>query len=1068
MDRPFSAYRKELQSKLATGVAREHTYRPTLQQLLQQLGGKDITVLNEAQQVQHNAPDFTIHRKGIPIGYVECKDIGTDLDAAERSRQLQRYRKAFNNLLLTDYLSFRWYVGGEHKTTVRLGAVTPAGSVQTAPSELHPETLFLNFFQPATLEIRTSRQLARHMASRAQLFKETMASILREERDRGTFRALCEKLKKEMIVDLTDEAFADIYAQTAAYALFAARCLTYNNGQRGFSKGDAVLGSTTDLLSHFFAKIAGKKTDKRLTWIVDELFQLLAGDWFGEILQDLRGGGETEDPVVYFYEYFLREYDPTLKVEKGVFYTPKPVVQYIVRSVDALLDSHFGLSDGLADQQRVTYSAVINGKPEERSTGRVLVLDPATGTGTFLREVIALIRERVLAQGMAGAWPEFARTHLLERLYGFELLVAPYTMCHLKLKMELAIGDHGVTLKDWQRFNVYLTNTLAEPAKKPSALWQADPITAEAKLADDVKRDVPVMVVLGNPPYSRNSSNTGDWIKELLRPKSGADPKMDYYSVDGAPLGERQPGSLQDDYVKFIRFAQHRIDQTGEGVLAFVTNRAYLNNITFRGMRESLMQSFSEIYVLDLHGDAYLSSSAPDDVKDQNVFDIQQGVAIGLFVKRKGTGGKPAKVFHAELWGPRAVKYDWLSRHASDVTEWTEVHPASPWYMFVPGADDHAGEFTAWHSLKQDIFLEQTAAMQTCRDRITIHRSKQAVMDFVQAFVQMSPEDARNHYKAGKDSRGWKVHLAQQSIRETGISPEFVQPVAFRPYDVRFTYYNHRSRGFVCRPVFKVMQHMIHGPNLGLVTARQVAGDEFNHVLITSHVCTHRLLFDRIGSAYMFPLYIYNGGMGRQPNLCQRFVRFVAKRLNLVWTADGRGDGSTAFGPEDLLYYMYAFLHSPNYRTRYLSALKVDFPRIPVTSRPALFWRLVALGDRLAQLHLMRQHGRDLPGFPVLGMNRVDTIRSRLRGGKLWINKRQYFSDFKEEVWRFMQCGYRPLDKWLKERKNKVLSVRDIYHFRRMHGAIAATMQLMQQIDEVFSEHGGWPLADDTDTQGDG
>ncbi len=1058
----FRAYRKDLQGKLATGQAGEHTYRPALQQQLQALGGKSRMVLNEAKQVQHNAPDFTIQRDGVPIGYVECKDIGTDLDVVERSNQLKRYRAAFNNLLLTDYLEFRWYVGGERRSSVRIGAVSRTGRITAATSEIDPRSFFRRFFELSTPEIRTAAQLAKHMAGKAQLFRDVMASILIEEQGEGRFRAMYEKLKAELIPDLTESAFADIYAQSAAYGLFAARCLTFVNGESTFSKDDALGVPTTRLLNHFFDYIAGNWADPRLTWIVDELAALLAGRWFGAILAEFRGNGKDEDPVVHFYEKFLRQYDETLQLQRGVFYTPTPVVKYIVASVDVLLKGHFDLSDGLADKQMVSHTVEANGKRQEQRVHRVLILDPATGTGTFLRHVIAHIRDHVVARGMAGIWPSYVHEHLFSKLYGFELLVAPRAICHLRLALELQSGSHGVKLDASQRFQVYLTNALAEPSKTGSMLFDPDPVVAEAKGADGVKRDTPLMVIMGNPPYARNSLNKGRWISDLLKGKEGGEVNHEssYYSADGSPIRERQSGSLQDDYVKFIRLAQHKIDQTGEGILAFVTNHAYLTNITFRGMRESLLYSFSEIYVLDLHGNAQQAANVPRGVKDNNVFDIQQGTCIGLFVKRKGGNAGLARVFHADLWGERDLKYRWLSTNDSSSTEWSEVHPRRPWYFLVPpsGTGTFAEEYNRWSSLSSDIMQQWTSAMQTCRNHITIHDSRQALMAFLREFVSMAPEEARITFNTGKDSRDWQVRRAQNAVKETGMSSRLVQPVLYRPYDVRYTYYTHSSRSFICQPVFKVMQHMIHGPNIALVTVRQVAENRFSHVILADKIVPGRLTTSNKGAAYIFPLYLYNGAMGRLTNISSRFVRHAACRLSLLWIPDGRGDGDHTFGPEDLLFYIYACLHSPQYRSRYLWELKVDFPRIPVTDQPKLFWRLVALGDRLGQLHLMREYGSDQPGFPVPGTNIVESVSNRYRDNKVLINRRQYFGSVKEDVWTFMQCGYRPMQKWLKERQGKTLTVDDVFHFSCMHASIAETMQLMKQIDAAIAEHGGWPL----------
>ncbi len=499
------SYRNEIQSKLASGVATEHTYRPTLQNLLQELAGNAIAILNEAQQVRHNAPDFTIRQGGVPIGYIECKDLDADLDSIERSIQLRRYRKAFHNLILTDYLEFRWYVHGTRRAQLRLG-IKQGSRIRRHRSHLSAATFFKGFFRSATVEINTPAELATQMAAKAQLIRETMVSIMAEESatTQGPFRAMCMKLQEELIPDLQDADFADIYAQSAAYGLFAARCLTYGDGRSVFSREHALGVPTTPLLHHLFSGIVGPFADPRLTWIVDDLVQLLAGEHFGDFLRDFTAEGIGKDPVVHFYELFLGEYDPQLRVQRGVFYTPRPVVQYIVRSIDSLLKTKLALPEGLADQQTVSYKPA---DEEQVQSSKVLILDPATGTGTFLREVIVHIRTNLESRGLAGAWPDFVQRHLLDRLIGFELLVTPYAICHLKLALELGRPPLPVALNIGQRFRVYLTNTLLEAAGKITGIFPADPVAAEALEAARAKSHVRIRVVLGNPPYSVESLN---------------------------------------------------------------------------------------------------------------------------------------------------------------------------------------------------------------------------------------------------------------------------------------------------------------------------------------------------------------------------------------------------------------------------------------------------------------------------------------------------------------------------------------------------------------------------------
>ena len=434
-----------------------------------------------------------------------------------------------------------------------------------------------------------------------------------------------------LIGDLTPIDFADMQAQTAAYGLFAARC-RHQPGSGPFTRQSAIFAETTPLLRDVFGRIAGPGIDSRIAWVVDDLARLLDRADMSAILAAFGSRTVEQDPVVHFYEDFLAAYDPELREMRGVYYTPEPVVSYIVRSVDLLLRERFGLVNGLADTEKSTVDLPGG---EQKESPRVLILDPSAGTGTFLREVISTIRATIENKGLAGAWPDYVRHHLLPRLFGFELLMAPYAICHLNLALEITGAETGAAMPYEERLNVFLTNSLEEPHETSTGqlLLLAHALAQESASADAVKRDKPVMVVLGNPPYSGHSANTGQWIRDLLRGKDGIETTGSYFQVDGGPLRERNPKWLNDDYVKFIRYAQRRIERTGEGVLAFVTNHSYLDNPTFRGMRQSLMDTFDEIYLLDLHGNSKKKERAPDGGEDENVFDIQQGVAIGLFVK---------------------------------------------------------------------------------------------------------------------------------------------------------------------------------------------------------------------------------------------------------------------------------------------------------------------------------------------------------------------------------------------------------------------------------------------------
>ena len=1067
------AYVKDVRRIRETGQATEHSYRSSLATLIETLGGQGVSALNEPRQVECGAPDFIVERNGVPVGHIECKDIGVHLNEVVDSEQLKRYRDGLPNLILTDYLEFRWYVEGTLRESASLGRLS-GGDVITYDSAGARRVLALldAFFAADLPYINTPRDLAVRMAAKARLLRDGINLILAQEGASGPLHDLLKAYRDVLISDLPPDDFADLQAQTAAYGLFAASC-RHEPGAGPFTRQSAVFTETTPFLRDLFGRIAGTGIDPRIAWIVDDLARLLDRADMSAILADFGGRGVEEDPVVHFYEDFLAAYDPDLREMRGVYYTPEPVVSYIVRSADRLLRDRFNLADGLADTDKITVETP-DGEREE--SPRVLILDPAVGTGTFIREVIATIRTTITAKGLAGAWPDYVREHLLPRLFGFELLMAPYAICHLKLGLEIAGADARFAMPDGERLNVFLSNTLEEAHETlpGQPLLLAHEIAREAASADAVKREKPVMVVLGNPPYSGHSANKGRWIRDLLRGKDGTERTGSYFHVDGEPLGERNPKWLNDDYVKFIRFAQWRIEQTGEGILGFVTNHSYLDNPTFRGMRRSLMDTFDEIYLLDVHGNSKRNERAPDGGNDENVFDIQQGVAIGLFVKRADGGFGPARVFHADLWGERESgrdggKYGWLAANDMETTQWAELTPKSPRYLFVPRDETLAEEYETGWSVSE-VFPVNSVGIVTARDKISIQWTPEEMRRIASDFVELPVEEARVRYRLGKDSQDWKIPLAQDDVRSHADIDSQVAPILYRPFDRRFTFYSGKSGGFICRPRPQVMRHMLTGPNVGLCVGRagQVIGSTTWDVCYVSTSLSDFNLFRRGGNC-LFPLHTYptpeqsEVGMTREPNLGAEFIEALGSGIGLEFVPNGPGDLETSVGPEDVFNYIYAVLHSPEYRRRYADFLKSDFPRVPLTSNRALFTALVGLGQRLASLHLMEADGADQPAFPIAGNNQVSKLRyappASSAPGRVFINSGQYFEGVTPETWAFTIGGYRPAEKWLKDRKGRVLEFDDITHYRRVCAALAETPRIMSRIDQQIESYGGWPLA---------
>ncbi len=549
----FEKYLEDIQKELNTGVAREHAYRPALKELLQSLE-PNLQATNEPRRSSVGAPDYIVTRANVPLGYMEAKDLGEDLRKAERSEQLKRYRGAFSNLILTDYLEFRHYIDGEKKTEARIAEESGGKLRPDKEGQKEVERLLRGFLAHEAPIVGTPRELAERMAAQAREIRTLIAATFRQEGEKGQLHTQLSAFRKTLIPGLEPEAFADMYAQTIAYGLFAARTTT--NDAQNFSRRTAGwdLPRTNPFLRNLFNEIAGPGLDDRVAWIVDDLAELLRRSDMAAILTDFGRRTRREDPVVHFYETFLAAYDPKMRESRGVYYTPEPVVSYIVRSVDAVLKTKFKRSAGLADPN-------------------TLILDPATGTATFLYYIVRHIHESLQAQGQGGTWSAYVRDELLPRLFGFELLMAPYTVAHMKLG--ILLGELGYDFGGDERLRVYLTNTLEEGFHPEETFGFAEFIADEADAAASIKKDEPIEVIIGNPPYSGISANSGEWIAGLIDA---------YKQLDGKPLGERKHW-LNDDYVKFIRFGQWRVEKTGQGILAFITNHGYLDNPTFRGMR---------------------------------------------------------------------------------------------------------------------------------------------------------------------------------------------------------------------------------------------------------------------------------------------------------------------------------------------------------------------------------------------------------------------------------------------------------------------------------------------------
>ncbi len=1064
----FKDYLAQIEHAYKAGNATEHTHRPALKSLLEAFQ-PGITATNEPKRIKCGAPDYIITRKDVPLGFVEAKDIGVSLGDTESSEQLKRYRDGLANLILTDYLEFRWYVSGELRLTACLAKPQANGKLRAeAEGTQQLAELLQSFFAENIPVISSPKELAVRMAALARLIRSIIGKTFAEEGEHGALHEQMDGFRKVLLHDLTPEQFGDMYAQTICYGLFAARC---NSTGLHFTRTHAAydLPKTNPFLRKLFAHIAGPELDERIVWVVDNLAELLNRADIAAILQDFGRATRQEDPVVHFYETFLGAYDQKMREARGVYYTPEPVVSYIVRSVDAILKKDFKLNAGLADASKVKIKRPLklNKKGETTyetiETHKVQILDPATGTGTFLYGVIGQIYQTFA--GNKGMWPGYVQENLLPRVYGFELLMAPYAVAHMKLG--LLLRDTGYDFSSDERLRVFLTNTLEEAHELTGLPLFTQWLAEEASSANQVKKETPVMVVLGNPPYSGHSANTGEWIAGLLRGSDSTTGQKtgNYFEVDGAPLGERNPKWLNDDYVKFIRFAQWRIEQTGYGVLAFVTNHGYLDNPTFRGMRQSLMQSFDDIYLLDLHGNSKKKEKAPDGGKDENVFDIQQGVAIGLFVKRGKAQDKSAQVYRADLYGTRESKYTGLAENDVSTTHWQTLNPQAPFYLFMPQDETVRAEYEQGWKIT-DIIPVNVLGFQSHRDDFAIDFEQARLHQRIAAMHHTELDDAEFAQRYDlKDAGGWKVSKARQQLREDARWKEKLIPCAYRPFDTRWAYY---SEVAMDRPRHELKENVAGKENLCLNVVRQTKSEHWQHAVMTDKPAPAVFVEIKDGST-VFPLYLYAtprtdlfddcAAGSRCPNLAPEFIADFSARLQLDFVPDGCGDLRKTFGPEDVFHYAYAVFHSPAYRSRYTEFLKGDFPRLPLTRDVALFRSLCALGKELVALHLMEQLPKLETRYPEAGDNTVDVVRytepENGVSGRVWINQKQYFDNVPPEVWGYHIGGYQVCQKWLKDRKGRQLSYDDLTHYRGIVAALARTIELQVAIDDAI---GMWPL----------
>lgn len=1036
----LQTYIANINSRYKLGNATEHTFRGDLQQLFEALL-PGIKATNEPKRQACGAPDYILTKKDIPIAFVEAKDVGADLNSKSYKEQFDRYRSSLNNLIITDYLTFQFFKEGNKVDEISIAEISAKGIVAKPENFEKFELLLIEFCKKIGQTIKNPKRLAEMMAGKARLLADVIEKSLLSDSDNSEDSTLKDQMiafKEILIHDITPKAFADVYAQTIAYGMFAARL--HDPTLEDFTRQEAaeLIPKSNPFLRKLFGYIAGPDIDDRIKWIVDNLVEIFLACDVAKILDNYGKETKTEDPIIHFYETFLSEYDPKLRKARGVWYTPAPVVSFIVRAVDEILKTEFDLPNGLADTSKTKIKVNMQGKMVEQEVHKVQILDPATGTGTFLAETIKHIHKNF--EGQQGIWSNYVENHLIPRLNGFELLMASYAMAHLKL--ELLLTETGFKPSSNQRLRVYLTNSLEEHHQDTGTLF-ANWLSSEASEANRIKRDTPVMCVIGNPPYAVSSTNKNEWIDSLI-----ADYKKD--------LNEKSYNSLSDDYVKFIRYGQHFIEKNGSGILAYISNNSFIDGLVFRQMRMSLLNSFDQIYILDLHGNSKKLEVCPDGSKDENVFDIMQGVSINLFVK---TGNKKknelGKILQYDLFGTREEKYDFLKEKTFKQIAFTELKKAGPNYFFINRNFDEQKKYEKGISL-DSLFSQKSSGVETRKDALVISDNEKFLETVISDFKELDETELSNKYNVDNKSRDWKLFTAKQDIKHNNPKIRIIQ---YRPFDNRKIIYTGITKGIIGYPMYNNFKHFIDKKNIGLTYERQCVIGDYTNVFISNTIVDGHILGTAFSKGYTAPLYFYpetdkqhstDQSPSRIPNLNPEIVSQIADKIGLTFTNEKELTDNT-FAPIDILDYIYAVLHSPTYREKYKEFLKIDFPRVPYPRDQDTFWKLVKLGGEIRQIHLLESAtvNKYITTYPADGDNAVTKISYDSKLQRVYINANQYFEGVPEVAWNFYIGGYQPAQKWLKDRKDRQLEFDDILHYQKIIVALAETDRLMGEVDKI-------------------
>lgn len=1025
----------------------EHSYRAALQQLLEAIlpeGDNTIQVINEPRRAGFGAPDLVITKNDLILGYVETKQVGDgDLDGNRHNKeQFTRYKLGVGNIIFTDYLDFHFYQNTEKIAEVRIAEET-GDSLRLVSANINNFLTHLrNFYSYTGETIATSEALAKIMANKSRILAIAIAKSLESDaidtsnNINSALMSQYNTIKDNLIANINYQDYADMYSQTVVYGLFAARYNTKDLSKFVRVHINELIPASIPFLKNLFIDIAVRDLDVRIRWIIDDLVEVFKHSDIETIMANYGHADGRRDPIIHFYEDYLNEYAPELRQERGVWYTPDAVVDFIVRAVDEILQTEFNLQNGLANVEKVN--------EDHDAAHKVQILDPATGTGTFLAKVIDLIYDKLSNQ--RGAWNNYVNKHLLPRLNGFELLMASYAIAHLNIFHNLS--EKGFNELDAEnRTRIFLTNSLENPQANENRTLPYY-LSVEANEAAKIKRNTPIMCIIGNPPYNGHSVNKDKFILDLVNSTYKKEPNSDIN------LQERTSRWLNDDYVKFIRLAQDYICRNGSGVVAFINPHTYLDNITFRGMRWSLLKNFNKIYSINLHG-----SKLENDTTN-NVFSIRQGVSINILVKtRELAPNELGEMYYFDLLGTRKEKFDYLYNHSLNNIPFTLLHPEEKYYFFVPKNFNNLEAYNAGFSIVE-LFSKHNSGIITEGDNFIIDYSFNSLKSKINRFMKgdFTVEKMQREFRLKKN---YAPRLFNNKHKIGNIDIKYYKKISYRPFDVRFTYYYPH---FILRRRDDTMDFVAFNNNICLIAKRGFKG-EAAPVFVSKHISESRYwsCSGMQGIDSVFPLFAYvqigDGTYQKLSNLNCDIKNRIASSLGLKFKIDEPEEPEANkkrdyFTSVELFDYIYAVLHSPAYRQKYEEFIKIDFPRVPYPTDVEKFRKLASLGAKLRKLHLFEGNAfaeKDNPtGFPIAGDNLIEKVD--YKNDRVYINNTQYFSNVSPLAWEMYVGGYQPAQKYLSDRKNRELEFDEISHYCNIIRALEETEQLMSLIDEEVPE----------------